>query len=169
MKKACCEVAKREHVGWIKWGVAVVAVCLAVCGVVMLSQISGNKPNPQRVQVVNPMMEVGSLNEMETCLDFSVPVLDKEIDAYIVLVVDGYPEMGQIQYWDGAKFRVKYGEGDISGIYGGVLEQAVAVGDVEVSYYTYETTRYAIWEKNGFTYSLADGENLEEDVARLIS
>lgn len=167
-KEAYCEASKREKTGWIQWGVAAVAVCLAVCGAIVLSQTSGNKPNPQRVQVINPMMEVGSLDEMEACLDFAVPVLDKEVEAYIVLVLDGYPEVGQVRYGDGSEFRVKYGEGDISGIYGGVLEKAVAVGDVEVSYYTYEATRYAIWEKDGFTYSFADGENLEEDVERLI-
>jgi hypothetical protein len=42
------------------------------------------------------------------------------------------------------------------------------VNGISVGYYTYETTRYALWEKDGFTYSLTGGENLEEGVAELM-
>ncbi len=125
-------------------------------------------PDPELVQVVNPMMEVSSLKEMESYLDFSVPALDKEVDAYIVLVMDGYPTMGRIYYTDGAVFSIQYGTGDISGIYGGSLEKTEPINGVTVSYYTYETIRYALWETGGFTYSLTGGVTLEDEVAALI-
>ena len=125
-------------------------------------------PDPEFVQVFNPMMEVSSVKEMEEYLDFSIPVLDKEVDRYIVLVIDGYPTMGRIYYTDGGVFSIQYGTGDISGIYGGSLEKTEPVNGVKVSYYTYEATRYALWETNGFTYSLTGGIALEEEVAALI-
>lgn len=126
-------------------------------------------PDPKPVQVVNPMMEVASLEEMEEYLDFSVPTLDsKEVKSYIVLVTDGYPTMGRVYYEDGATFSIQYGTGDISGIYGGSLEKTEPVKGVNVSYYTYDTIRYALWETGGFTYSLTGGVSLEEEVASLI-
>ena len=125
-------------------------------------------PDPEFVQVFNPMMEVSSVKEMEEYLDFSIPVLDKEVDRYIVLVIDGYPTMGRIYYTDGGVFSIQYGTGDISGIYGGSLEKTEPVNGIKVSYYTYETTRYALWETNGFTYSLTGGIALEKEVAALI-
>ena len=125
-------------------------------------------PDPEFVQVFNPMMEVSSVKEMEEYLDFSVPALDKEADRYIVLVIDGYPTMGRIYYADEGVFSIQYGTGDISGIYGGTLEDTQPIKGVNVSYYTYETTRYALWETGGFTYSLTGGVTLEEEVTTLI-
>ena len=126
-------------------------------------------PAPKPVQVVNPMMEVASLEEMEKYLDFSVPTLDsKEVKSYIVLVMDNYPTIGRVYYEDGATFSIQYGSGDISGIYGGSLEKTEPVKGVNVSYYTYDTIRYALWETSGFTHSLTGGVALEEEVAALI-
>lgn len=67
----------------------------------------------------NPIITVTSVAEMETYLDFHVPVLDKEVKSYSVIVADNYPTTGQVSYEDGSKFRIQYGSGDISGIYGG--------------------------------------------------
>ena len=125
-------------------------------------------PDPEFVQVFNPMMEVSSVKEMEEYLDFSIPVLDKEVDRYIVLVIDGYPTMGRIYYTDGGVFSIQYGTGDISGIYGGTLEKTEPVNGVNVSYYTYEAIRYALWETGGFTYSLTGGVELDAEVTSLI-
>lgn len=125
-------------------------------------------PQPESVKVVNPLMTVSSVEEMEKYLDFSVPVLDKEAESYIVLVIDGYPQNGRIRYADGNTFNMKYGSGDVSGIYGGTLEKTEEVGAVTVSYYTYDATRYALWEQDGFTHSLTGGENLEEEVKSLL-
>ena len=125
-------------------------------------------PNPGLVQVVNPMMAVSSAEEMESYLDFTVPVLDKEVADYIVLVFNGYPTMGRIYYADDSVFSIQYGTGDISGIYGGTLEKTEPVNGVKVSYYTYEAIRYAMWENGGFTYSLTGGVDLEDEIETLI-
>lgn len=147
-----------------------IAACvgmLAGCGSVE-NQGETKAPKPELVKVVNPLMTVSSVEEMEQYLDFSVPVLEKEAEAYIVLVIDGYPQNGRIRYADGSTFNIKFGSGDVSGIYGGTLEKTEEVDGVTVSFYTYDTTRYALWEQGGFTYSLTGGENLEEEVKSLL-
>ena len=125
-------------------------------------------PKPESVQVVNPLMEVDSVAEMEKYLDFLIPVLEKEAETYFVLVFDGYPQIGRIRYTDGTVFNVKYGNGDISGIYGGVSEKEEQIEGVTVSFLNYGDIRYAIWEKEGFTYSLTGGEKLEEESRELL-
>ena len=147
-----------------------IAACLGMlagCGSVG-NQGETKAPKPELVKVVNPLMTVSSVEEMEKYLDFSVPVLEKEAESYIVLVIDGYPQNGRIRYADGSTFNIKFGSGDVSGIYGGTLEKTEELDGVMVSYYTYDTTRYALWERDGFTHSLTGGENLEEEVKSLL-
>ena len=143
-------------------------LCIVLCALMTIGCGKSDKPNPDKVQVVNPLMEVDSLEKMEQILDYSVPVLEKDVDAYIVLVFDGYPQMARIRYADGATFNMQYGSGDVSGIYGGTLESEEECSGVEVSYYVYEDLHYALWETGGFTYSLSGGEDLKGDVAALI-
>lgn len=128
----------------------------------------GDAPAPGFVQMVNPLVTVDSVREMEQRLGYAVPVLEKEVDSYIVLVIDGTANSGRIRYANGSDFNIKRGTGDISGIYGGILESETTVNGISVSFYVYEDTRYAIWETGGFTFSLTGGTDLSEDVAALI-
>lgn len=140
----------------------------------MFTQNRGNNvPNPEMVQTPNPFITVTSVEEMEEYLDFKVPVLDKEVETYSVLVEDNYPTMGQIDYADGSEFRIKYGSGDISGIYGGTLEESKDIEGVKVDYYRYidDTTPeliYAIWEQNEFTFSYLYTNDSIADVETII-
>ena len=142
---------------------AVLCLILTGCGGEKLSV-----PSPERVRVVNPMMQVESLAEMEGYLDYAVPVLEKEVEKFIVLVIDGYPQIGRVVYADGGEFRIRYGTGDISGIYGGTEEKTEEIQGVTVTFLIYDQIRYAIWEKAGFTCCLMGGESLETEVASLI-
>lgn len=142
---------------------AVLCLMLTGCG-----GGSSSAPSPERVQAVNPMMQVESLARMEEYLDFSVPVLDKEVEKFIVLVIDGYPQMGRVCYADGGEFRIQYGTGDISGIYGGTEKKTEEIQGVTVTFLVYDQIRYAIWEKDGFACCLMGGESLEKEVAELI-
>lgn len=130
------------------------------------------EPRPQPVQLPNPIITVETAAEMEQYLDFPVPLLDKEAEAYTVLVTDNIPAMGQVNYVDGSQFRVQYGSGDISGIYGGTLEETGEIDGVAVSYYKYAGTdsaiTYALWEQNGFTYSYIYTAGGKGDVGKLI-
>ncbi len=141
--------------------VACMAAMLAGCG-------GAEAPDAGFVQMGNPLVEVASASEMEEKLGHSVPVLDKEVETYIVLVIDGKADTGRIHYKDGSLFNIKKGSGDISGIYGGTLESEQAIGGVTVSFYRYEGQSYAIWADGGFTYSLSRSPTLQEDVAALI-
>lgn len=159
---------------WIKLGAMAACLCLVIAGGAMLTQNRGNHvPNPEMVQIPNPFITVASVKEMEEYLDFKVPVLDKKIETYSVLVEDDYPAMGQIDYADGSEFRIKYGSGDISGIYGGALKESKNIGDVKVNYYSYTdgTTSeltYAIWEQNGYTFSYLYTNGGSADIEAII-
>lgn len=152
---------------WKIWAATAACLCLVVSGTVFYFGSGTKVPDPDHVQVASPILEVESREKMEEYLDFTVPELDKPVDTYVVLVADGYPEMGRIYYSDGSVFSMKYGTGDISGIYGGVLEKTESIAGAEISIYTFENTRYGIWEKDGYTYSLT-GIDLEKNIALLM-
>ena len=144
----------------------VVMTCL--CLIALMSGCGGQKPDPGFVQMGNPLVTVASAEEMEAQLGHTVPVLDKDVSDYIVLVIDGAAESGRIRYADGSDFNIKQGSGDISGIYGGAQEEEMEIDGVAVTFFRFEDIRYAIWEKDGFAFSLSGGETLKEDVTALI-
>lgn len=152
---------------WVRWGAAAACLCLLATGGALLIQGRGRAaPDPQQVQIPNPILTVASAAEMEAYLDFKVPVLEKEVEAYSVFISDGYPTMGQVDYADGSQFRIQYGSGDISGIYGGTLEESREIAGVSVAYYQYDSMSYAIWEVNGFacSYLYTNGGDAEVDL-----
>ena len=139
---------------------------LATGGALLIQGRGRAAPDPQQVQIPNPILTVASAAEMEAYLDFKVPVLEKEVEAYSVFISDGYPTMGQVDYADGSQFRIQYGSGDISGIYGGTLEESREIAGVSVAYYQYDSMSYAIWEVNGFacSYLYTNGGDAEVDL-----
>ena len=175
--------AKKKSRRVIPLGVIKVGFTMAACLCVVLASIfafthqSSNQPHPEQVQVPNPLLEVESLSEMERYLDFNVPVLDRDVESYIVIVDNSYPTVGRIVYADGSTFNMEYGTSDISGIYGGELVKTETFGKVEVSFFTYTDVEdveisYATWEHGGFTYSLSEKnvsfEQLSRDVQALM-
>ena len=164
--------------GVIKAGFAMAAcLCVVLASVFAFTYQRSNPPHPEQLQTPNPLMEVTSVSEMERYLDFRVPVLDKDVEAYIVIVDDSYPTLGRIMYADGSIFNMEYGTGDISGIYSGELVKTETFGKVEVSFFTYTGVEdveisYATWEHGGFTYSLSEKnvsfEQLSRDVQALM-
>lgn len=164
---------KRERPVWVKWGSLAACFCaILAVGMLTLHQTTDKIPHPERLQVANPIVEVASVEEMKEYLDFSVPVLDKEVETYSVILADDYPTTGQVDYQDGSEYRVQYGSGDISGIYGGVLTDTQEVDNVKVQYYRFDgeesQVTYAIWEEGGYTFSYIYGENGPEEVRSLI-
>ena len=90
---------KAKKPRWMQWGAMAACVCLLVAGGVLFTRNRGNAaPDPDPVQIPNPIISVASVEEMEEYLDFEVPVLDKEAASYAVFIEDGYPTMGQIEY-----------------------------------------------------------------------
>lgn len=164
--------------GVMKAGFAMAAcLCVVLASVFAFTYQRSNPPHPEQLQTPNPLMEVASVSEMEHYLDFRVPVLDKDVESYIVIVDDSYPTLGRIMYADGSIFNMEYGTGDISGIYGGELVKTETFGKVEVSFFTYTGVEdveisYATWEHDGFTHSLSEKnvnfEQLSRDVQALM-
>lgn len=154
---------------WLRWGAAAACLCLVLAGGMLAGRSGGSVPHPDPVQVTNPIVAMESRDEMETWLDFAVPLLDKEVAEYSVFVEDGYPVMGQVDYADGSEFRIRYGSGDISGIYGADREDSREVAGVTVDYYRSGDTAYAAWEQGGFTcsYVYSDPAEVEELVRQI--
>ena len=139
---------------WLRWGAVAACLCVAaVSGAVLLRGNEGLTPDPAPVEVTNPIITVDTVEEMEEYLDFPVPVLDKETAALSVLVVQGYPVMGQVEYADGSLYRVQYGSEDVSGIYGGETVETRDMAGVQVECRTFEGSSYAVWTDEGFSFS----------------
>ncbi len=157
------------------WGTIAACFCLVAFGAAAFGYNSSlpTKPQPEIVQVANPLIEVNSVDEMEKYLDFEVPVLDKEVETYIVIVDENnYPKTARIEYKDGSTFNMEYGSSDISGIFGGTLEKTEKINKADVKFYTYtddssNEVEYAIWEKDGFSYSLSNSANLQAEIENL--
>ncbi len=154
---------------WVKRLTAVTMVALLWVSVLAgCGRKQEEAPNGGFVQMGNPLVEVASVQEMEDRLGYQVPVLDKAVQTYIVLVIDGVADSGRIHYADGTVFHIKKGSGDISGIYGGTLDSELTLNGVSIGFYSFEGNAYAIWENGGFAYSLSDSPMLQADVQELI-
>lgn len=157
------------------WGTIAACFCLVAFGAVLINYNANlpTKPQPELVQVANPIMVVNSVDEMEKYLDFKVPALDKEVEAYIVIVDENnYPKTARIEYKDGSTFNMEYGSNDVSGIFGGKLEKTEKIKKTDVKFYNYtddssNEVEYAIWEKDGFSYSLSDSVSLQSEIESL--
>ncbi len=169
------QINKKKKLRYKSFVAIAACLCLVAVGATLLNNRTvGNAPHPEQLQVANPLIELASAEEMAEYLGFDVPVLDKEVEAYIVIVnEDSYPTIGRIEYADGNTFNMEYGTGDISGIYGGELSEEKTINDTNVSFYTYSdgisSIKYALWEKDGFTYSLTGADNLKDEVQSLIA
>ena len=160
---------KRIQTVWVRWGALAACVCMMlVGGVLFLRQGGSTIPDPAPVEIPDPVLEVASVEEMQQYLDFDIPVLDKEIGSCSVLIENSYPVMGQIDYADGSVFRMRYGSGDISGIYGGTLEESRETEGITVGYYRYGDIAYAVWEQGGFAFSYVYTGNGSAEVEALI-
>ena len=155
------------------WGTIAACFCLVAFGAALINYNANlpTKPQPELVQVANPIMVVNSVDEMEKYLDFKVPALDKEVEAYIVIVDENnYPKTARIEYKDGSTFNMEYGSNDVSGIFGGKLEKTEKINKADVKFYTDDSSNeveYAIWEKDGFSYSLSDSASLQSEIESL--
>jgi len=111
---------------------------------------------------------------MKKYLGFDVPVLNKEVENYLVIGDDNYATHARIIYKDGTEFNMEKGLSDVSGIYGATLVKEEKIDNVNVKFYKYEfentKNNYIIWEINGFSYSYSNDNNeiTENEVTELI-
>ena len=153
--------------------ISAAAACLCVCVLMAFVLTGQSNPNEEPLKVGSPITEVGSAEEMQKYLGFSVPVSeDKEIIKRVIYAHGDYVYMGEIVYGDGTGYKISRGSGDISGIYGAKLDGSVEYESVNVYYYSLLDTHYAIWSHNGysFCYYLSDSEtDFAKSITELIN
>ncbi|MBR3325618.1 MAG: hypothetical protein IKG14_06235 [Clostridia bacterium] len=124
------------------------------------------KTEEQTTQLANPLTQVNSETEMEKTLGYDVPVLNKEVNSYTLIA--NYH--ARIVYKDTTQFEMEKGDNDVSGIYGGKLQNEETIKNVKIKFYTYEDINYANWTKDGFSYSYSNksGEVSKTEIENLI-
>ena len=152
-----------------KWGFACLAcVCLVIVGVFAFKTKTNNnvENHEELMQLVNPLMEVKSVEEMRQYLGYNVPVIpNKEVDKYIVIGEGKYADHARISYKDGSYFEMEKGTNkDVSGIFGGELKQKETINGHEVSIYTMEDIVYANWSDSKYSYSYSIGSGKIKDL-----
>lgn len=135
--------------------------------------ISSEEPSSQSsTQLPNPIVNYDTLEEAETAVGFTVPLLNLPEGAQLdhVSVIAG--NLVQLDYLNGEntfRYRVAKGEEDISGDYTAYEATGThTIGDLEVTVKQQDgLTRLALWTSGEFTFSLSfpdgiDGETLEQ-------
>ena len=138
------------------------AFAVIVLGVFVVFNKNYNDEN--NVLIPNPMVSIDSLDELEEYLGISSLKLDfKEIDSIVKYSND---VLGQITYKDGSVLRVSKGNNDNSGIYGSKLKSEITINNVNVKIYSLEELEYAVWYKDGYSYSYKKSSS--EDITEII-
>ena len=123
-----------------------------------------NYNDENNVLIPNPMVSIDSLDELEKYLGISSLKLDfKEIEEIIKYNND---VLGQITYKDDSVLRISKGNNDNSGIYGSKLKNETTINNVNVKIYSFEELEYAVWCKDGYSYSYRKSSN--EDIIEII-
>ena len=123
------------------------------CVVLFVVVLNNQKENKQEeiVSVVSPVVEVGSLEELEEMLGFEVPVLDKEVENYVYFNQDDENQKyGRIIYQDGSTFDIQKNIQDES--YYGEIVETEQFGDITVEYSELDEYQYAFFAKDEYTY-----------------
>lgn len=122
----------------------------------------------------NGMVEVDSLEELSQALGFSVPEINNiPFEVTNTVYTNGWNEFAQVEYQGGSQteaeevlFRKARGTDDISGDYNTYADiKEVTVNDTTVTMKGENGTyRLAIWQQDGFVYSLSYEPGGSEDV-----
>lgn len=134
----------------------VLIMILVILSFTIINKKEENTTITELVQIANPLIEVNSLEEMKKYLGFDVPLLDKDVESYIVIGENQYATHARIVYQDDTQFEMEKGNSDVSGIYGGTLEMEETIDNVKVQFYSYEDIKYVIWQKDGYSYSYSN-------------
>lgn len=160
--------------------------CAFVFGIIMLTR-NGDKnmesyQERDTTKIVNPITEVGSVSEIEKIIDLSVPVLDKEVDSYIVIndtnentfsvtseSTSENNKIGRILYSDNSVFSIGRNN-NVSGMFGGSLIKTITINNIKVELYDLEGVKYAEWNNKDiyYSYTANSEENIEEVLEHLI-
>lgn len=150
--------------------VAIVAFLIVMLSIGISSMNKNSESDiVERIQINNPITEVNSIDEMKNYLGFDVPLLDKEVESYIVIGDDDYAAHARIIYKDGTQFNMEEGNSNVSGIYGGTVIKEEIINNIKVTFYSYESIVYANWTKDGYSYSYqSDNSDIDEEELNIL-
>ena len=155
-------------------------IILIIIAFMMFKKSNGSKKVEENnlLQIVNPLVEFDTIEELQQYFKAEIPVLDKQVEAYIAITEDTYATHARIKYADASSFEMEPGkEADVSGIYGGTEEKEELINGVNVKIYSYndsdsdDITYYAIWHANNvsYSYSVVGEEMNMEELTELIN
>lgn len=82
--------------------IVILVVVIFSVGMINKSKNGGESSSTELVQIANPITEVKSKEEMKKYLGFDVPVLNKEVESYIVIGEGKYATHARVIYKDGS-------------------------------------------------------------------
>ena len=135
-----------------------------ILGIFMINNINYNN----EVQIPNPIISIDSLEELSKYLGIKTDNFNfKEIENINKFTSE---ILGEITYKDNSVLRIGKGNNDNSGIYGSRLKEETTINNIKVKIYTFEELEYAVWQKDGYSYSYrkSSNENITEIVKKII-
>ena len=122
-------------------------------------------------EIANPIMEVESFEKLQSYFNTTIPKLDKKVDSYIAIGINGYAGHARIRYSDGTSFEMDLTSEDASGISGGILIKEEKINGITVKFYNYDGINYTNWTKNKISYSYQNngGEINETELEELLN
>ena len=148
-------------------------ICMIIAAIAMF--IGGNKKQindkkTERLEIPNPLTEVKSVSEMNQYLGYTVPVMDKKVEKYIIIGEGKYATHARIIYEDNTEFDMEKGSRDVSGIYGGEKQNEKEWNKVKIIYYQKDKTNYITYQTKEYSYSYSkeDKEVTQDEVKELI-
>ncbi|MBQ8132022.1 MAG: hypothetical protein IJ193_05995 [Bacilli bacterium] len=148
-------------------------ICMLVAAIAMFiggNKQSNNTKKPTRLEIPNPLTEVKTVSEMNQYLGFTIPVMDKKVEKYIVIGEGKYATHARIIYEDQSEFDMEKGSNDVSGIYGGDKIEEKVYNNITVTFYKKDKTNYITYQTKEYSYSYSkeDKEMEEEEVLQLM-
>ena len=90
---------------------------------------------------------------MNQYLGFTIPVMNKKVEKYIVIGEGKYATHARIIYQDQTEFDMEKGESDVSGIYGGEKLDEKEINKIKIIFYKKDETRYVTYSTDMYSYS----------------
>lgn len=153
--------------------IIVFCVCMMVAAIAMFiggSKQKSTKEKSTRLEIPNPLTEVKTISEMNQYLGFTIPVMDKKVEKYIVIGEGKYATHARIIYQDQTEFDMEKGKADVSGIYGGEIIEEKEINKVKVKFNKKDETRYVTYTTDMYSYSYSkeNADITDEEVKELL-
>lgn len=152
--------------------IIILCICMMLAAIAMF--IGGSKKTTtekaKRLEIPNPLTEVKTISEMNQYLGYTIPVMDKKVEKYIVIGEGKYATHARIIYEDQSEFDMEKGKNDVSGIYGASIIEEKEINKIKVTFHKKDETRYITYSTDMYSYSYSkEKEDItEQEVHELL-